>query len=326
MKVVPYEDLDAVRWDDFVARAFAGTFLHTRRFLSYHGDRFRDVSLLLEDEKNSLVGVFPAAVEPADEKQVTSHPGVSYGGLLHAGSLRGEKMLEAFDAVRNYYCTQGFETLRYKAVPYIYHRVPAMDDLYALFRQRAVRYRCDLSCAIDLWHQLDPSERRKRGLKKAQKQGVQVERGPQFAAQLWPVLEVNLDQRHGVHPVHSLHEILHLQSLFPGNIGFTVVLLDGKVVAGVVVFLTSQVVHAQYIASSAAGSKAHALDALFEHCIEDARTQGARYFDFGISNEDDGQYLNVGLYQFKAEFGGGGVVHDFYEINLRRPEATGDGP
>ena len=65
MKVVPYEDPDAVRWDDFVARTFAGTFLHTRRFLSYQGDRFRDVSLLLEDEKNSLVGVFPTAVEPA---------------------------------------------------------------------------------------------------------------------------------------------------------------------------------------------------------------------------------------------------------------------
>jgi hypothetical protein len=37
----------AAAWDDLVARSVNGTMLHTRRYLSYHGDRFRDRSLLI---------------------------------------------------------------------------------------------------------------------------------------------------------------------------------------------------------------------------------------------------------------------------------------
>jgi lipid II:glycine glycyltransferase (peptidoglycan interpeptide bridge formation enzyme) len=74
--------------------------------------------------------------------------------------------------------------------------------------------------------------------------------------------------------------------------------------------------HAQYTAASTIGNKTCALDMVFEHCMVNASTQGARWFDFGISNEDGGQVLNDGLYRFKAEFGGGGVVHEFFELNL----------
>jgi lipid II:glycine glycyltransferase (peptidoglycan interpeptide bridge formation enzyme) len=45
---------------------------------------------------------------------------------------------------------------------------------------------------------------------------------------------------------------------------------------------------------------------------------GARYFDFGISNEQEGRILNEGLYRFKVSFGAGGVVHEFYEVELER--------
>lgn len=315
LKLFPYEEHDSVRWDEFIAEAPMATFLHTRRFLSYHGDRFRDLSLLLVDGKNRLVGLFPAAVDPANGQRVISHPGITYGGLLHSGGLRGEKMFQALHALKNHYAERGFGVLRYKAVPYIYHQVPSSDDLYALFRLGAIRYRCDLSCAIDLLNRLEPSQQRKRGLKKALKNGIEMGEGPSFLGQLWEVLEENLARKHGTKPVHSLSEIARLHSLFPKNIEFVVGLLDSRVVAGVVLFLASRVVHAQYIASSTKGYEVCALDAIFEHCIRKA--QGARYFGFGISNEDDGRNLNEGLYQFKASFGAGGVVHEFYELNLR---------
>src|SRR5258706_14896772 len=85
MKIRPYTGADAERWDDAVARSAAGTFLHTRRFLSYHGDRFQDCSLLCEDRKGRLIGVFPAALKPDDPACVASHPGAPYGGLLFFG-------------------------------------------------------------------------------------------------------------------------------------------------------------------------------------------------------------------------------------------------
>lgn len=317
MQVIRYSEQNAEMWDDFVNQSLSGTFLHTRRYLAYHGERFRDVSVLIKDETDKLAGLFPAAIDPNDERRVVSHPGITYGGILHAGALRGARMIEAFAALKNYYAEQNFNALRYKAVPHIYQRAPAADDLYALFVHNAARYRCDLSCAIDLANRGEPSSRRKRSLKKALKCGVRVEKGAYFAEDLWRVLEENLAGKYEARPVHSLEEVMSLQSLFAERIRFVAALLDDKVVAGVVLFLTDTAAHAQYITSSSVGYETSALDAVFNHCIEAAANDGQRYFDFGTSNEDNGRKLNESLYNFKSEFGGGGIAHEFYEMNLQ---------
>lgn len=316
VQVLPYSEQNAARWDEFVARAPMATFLHSRRYLSYHGDRFMDVSLLVEDNKQRLVGLLPAAVDPALKTRVVSHPGITYGGMLHDGRLRGEQMVEALSCVRSYYAAQGFASLRYKAVPVIYHQAPSADDSYALFRHGAVRYRCDLSCAIDLAHRQVRSERRKRGLKKSLKEGIQISEGADFIEPLWEVVTDNLTRKYGLKPVHSVSEIMHLASLFPENIRFVVALREAHVVAGVVLFVTAQAIHAQYTASSTTGYDVCALDAVFEHCLAQATSTGMRYFDFGNSNEQEGRVLNTDLYQFKSEFGASGAVHDFYELGL----------
>ena len=62
----PYTPADAEAWEDLIDRSCNGTFLHTRRFVSYHRERFRDRSLLLEDRRGRVVGVFPAAESPIE--------------------------------------------------------------------------------------------------------------------------------------------------------------------------------------------------------------------------------------------------------------------
>jgi hypothetical protein len=311
-----YAESDAQAWDELVVEAPMATFLHSRRFLSHHRDRFADASCLILDEGANLVGVLPAATDPTDASCVVSHPGLTYGGLVHKGGLHGERAIAALEALCSHYRRLGFETLRYKAVPYIYHRAPCSDDIYALFRCDAVRYRSNLSCTIDLANRRDPSSRRKRALKKAQKHGVDVREGPECASALWPVLEQNLASRYGAAPVHSLAEIEHLHGLFPDNLAFVVASQEGDVTAGVVLFKSDAVVHAQYIAAGDRARDTGALDAVFEYAIARAAQSGVRYFDFGTSNEDGGRRLQVGLYQFKAEFGGGGVSHDFFALSL----------
>jgi len=71
-------------WDDLVRRSCNGTFLHTRRFLSYHRDRFADRSLVLYGRRGRVAGVFPAAVSPADRETIVSHPSIT-GGSATAG-------------------------------------------------------------------------------------------------------------------------------------------------------------------------------------------------------------------------------------------------
>ena len=130
------------------------------------------------------------------------------------------------------------------------------------------------------------------------------------------MLEDNLIRKHNLRPVHTVDEIRKLHSLFPINIEFVVARLNSEIVGGVVLFKTPKVFHAQYTAASEKGHNVAALDAVFARCIERAKEEGVRYFDFGVSTEMDGQNLNAGLYQYKSEFGAAGVVHEFYDINL----------
>ncbi len=315
LTVRPYQTADQESWDALCAQAEQATLLHTRCFLSYHGDRFVDRSLLIE-ENGTLLGLFPAAEHPSDRSHVVSHPGVTYGGVVHAGALRGELMLSALAAVTDHFSGQGYARLTYKVVPAFYHRIPSQDDLYALFRLGAVRVRCDLSSTIDLSHRGPVSQRRRRSLKKAQKAGVGITTGAACLPALWEVLAENLARKHDVSPVHSIREIILLSERFPENIECVCAQLDGEVVAGALLFITPTAHHAQYIASSEAGYRISALDMVFEYCIEQAGKLSKKWFDFGISTEASGKQLNDGLYGFKTEFGSGGFVHEFYEMKL----------
>lgn len=315
IKVRPFSLNDSNNWDVFCDGSLQATLLHTRRFLSYHGDRFTDLSLIIEEDEN-CVGLFPAALSLSESTVVVSHPGITYGGVLHRGGLRGEKMIEALATIKRYYASYGFEKLIYKSVPIFYHQSPAQDDLYALFRLGARRIRCDLSCTIDLQHRLFVSERRRRSLKKAIKAGVHIVEGHQHLSKLWDVLIDNLINKYGVRPVHSLLEIQWLAEAFPHQIQCVCGCVDNEVIAGVVLFITPTTYHAQYIASTTKGYEISALDRVFEHCIHLAMEKSKRWFDFGISNEDQGKILNKNLYKFKTEFGGGGMVHEFYELSL----------
>jgi hypothetical protein len=313
-----YREEDAELWDTLTAESWNGTFLHQRRFLAYHGERFQDLSLVVEDDRGRIIGVFPAALDPGRTDTVVSHPGLSYGGLVHNGALRGAVMLEVLQGISGMYREMDLRYLRYKAVPNIYHVVPSADDLYALFRLGAVRYRCDLSAAVDLDSRGKSSKLRLRNLGKAQRADVRVAFGPRYLEPFWAVLEENLRTKHNTRPVHTLEEITFLHSRFPEQIRCIVGTVGQRVVAGVVVFDSPRVAHVQYSASTAAGNSVGASTMVMDYATGQSADLGARYFDFGISNEQEGRILNEGLYRFKTSFGAGGVVHEFYEVELDR--------
>lgn len=312
--VRPYGDDDAPFWDTFCSQCRNATFLHTRRFLSYHGNRFRDRSCIVEG-RHGWLGVLAAAEHPTALQCVVSHPGISYGGLLHRGGLVGNQQLAAFQSIVRHYHELGYATLRYKAIPQIYQVLPAQDDLYALFRLNATRYRCDLSSTIDLSERAPLAGRRRRSLRKAMSAGLSIRVGTEFLPSFWPVLTDNLARRHATQPVHSLAEICDLAARFPEAIRLVCAADGDEIVGGVLLFCTARVHHAQYVAASLSGQELGALDLVFDHCIAMA-TGAVRYFDFGISNEAEGRILNSGLYQFKTEFGGGGTAVEFYELKL----------
>jgi hypothetical protein len=307
---------DVSAWDDLVSRSCNGTFLHTRRFISYHGDRFDDRSAVLENRRGRIVGLIPAAACPSDRELVVSHPGLTYGGVVHDGSVRGAAMIAAIERIAGHYRGLGYSRLRYKTVPAMYHSVPAEDDLYALFRFGARRYRSDLSAAVDLSSRGRVDQRRMRSRRRAEAAGVRTEEGWTEIGAFWQILEQNLARRHGAVPPHTLPEIQLLHDRFPDEIILIVAKIDDVPVAGTVLFWAGQVLHMQYSASTEDGRTACATDLVMEHAISLAGKQGCRCFDFGTNTMDEGRSLGQDLYQFKISFGAGGLVYDHYELDL----------
>ncbi|MCC2641896.1 MAG: methicillin resistance protein [Nitrospira sp.] len=315
ISVVPYTHARRAEWDAFCHESNNATFLHTRRFLSYHGSRFEDASLFVIHE-GQVVGVLPAARDPFDSTTISSHPGITYGGLVVSEWLTGDRSLVALERIAEYYKKSGFTRLTYKVVPYIYHRRPAQDDLYALYRIGARRYRTDLAAVIDLEDRGAISSRRLRAIKKARKNGISITKGSAFISNFWSVLTENLATQHNVCPVHSEQEMASLMESMPNDISLCVALDSDEIIAGVVLFDFLRVRHCQYIGVAEAGRRKAALDLVFDSCIQEADQLGLRFFSFGISTEHQGQMLNAGLHTFKTEFGAGGIVHEFYEFSL----------
>ena len=317
MKLRRYTPSDAAKWNDFIQNSKNGTFLFQRSYMDYHSDRFVDHSLVATTANGQWIAVLPATEQ---EKVFSTHAGLTYGGWVSDVTMTCPYMMDLFDQMLNYVATQGFMLIKYKTVPYIYHRLPAQEDVYALFRKNAILYRRDTLSVLDLRGILLTQDRRKRGAKKALQQNVEIQLAQSLSqgyVDFWQCLEANLQTQFEQKPTHSLAEILKLRSLHSHNICLHCAYLGGELCAGVVVYLSEPVCHVQYISASPAGKESGALDLLFLEIIAYYRYQDAFwYLDFGISNEQDGRYLNLGLIEQKEGFGARTVVHDFYQLTV----------
>ncbi|MGE5289591.1 MAG: GNAT family N-acetyltransferase [Micromonosporaceae bacterium] len=315
LTVQSYESRHTDAWEDLVARSVNGNMLHTRRFISYHGDRFHDRSVMIKSRRR-LVGVFPAAEDPVNPTTIVSHPGLTFGGLVHDGSIRGARMIHALQQVADHYRSLGYRHLRYKAVPAIYHSVPAEDDKYALVSLHARRYQCDLSVALNVDRRGRVSQRRTRSVRRAEFAGVSAVASWAEIAGFWEILQMNLAKRHDAKPVHSLDEISLLHEQFPGKIVLITATIDGALVGGTLLFAMGPVLRMQFTATTSHGRAVCATDPMIEHAIQLACEGGSTFFDFGGCTRDQGRDLHQDLYYFKASFGGGGVVYEQYEYDL----------
>lgn len=306
-----YEPQSASEWNAFVDESKNGTFLFDRRYMDYHSDRFADSSFMVYRD-GRLFALLPANREG---DVLCSHRGLTYGGLVTGPSATASAVVETFEAVNAYLRGEGLRRVVYKAVPWIYHRVPAEEDLYALFRVcRARLVARDISSAIMQPHRLKWHRDRRYGINRCRNNGVAVELSDDFEG-FWPVLEDNLMRSHGARPVHSLGEIRLLKSRFPDNILLYVARRDGRVLGGTVLYVTPQVVHAQYISASAEGKALRVIDAIYDRILN-GDFADCLYFDFGKSTEDCGRVLNESLIYQKEGFGGRGVCYDWYEWSL----------
>lgn len=309
-----YQAEDMELWDRLVADSRQGTLLHMRGYMDYHADRFRDCSLIaLRKEK-------PTAILPADIDSkgiLRSHGGLTYGGWLTPLShFDGTDMLDLFNAWTEWCRENNIHEVIYKAIPHIYHRIPAEEDIYALFRYGALIKTVNLSTVIDM-REIPPfNTQQKRHLKKASALNPWIHETSD-ASEFMPILKACLKDRHEAVPVHSEAELQLLIDRFPKGIRLFLAGTgpDTAPQAAVCIYDTNSVAHCQYIATSESGRLNGVLTYLFEHLIYDV-FYTHRYFDFGTSNEDSGRILNAGLLHQKTGLGGRGLAYQIYKLNV----------
>lgn len=315
MRIERYTPEARQLWDDFVRTSRNGTFMHERAYMDYHADRFADHSLLAFARSDGrLLAVLPAC---AEDTTLSSHSGLTFGGWLTAPRHCGAAaMLRIFDEMRAYMRAAGFGTLVYRPVPHIYHRYPAEDDLYALWRNGAVQDRVMPSSTIDLRQPRLLDHGSKNAVNRAMRSGAVFGPSDDYAA-FWPLLEQVLAEHHGARPVHTLEEISLLHGRFPDNIRlFTATAADGgEPLAGVVMYRSGAVMHAQYTAAGPEARRLRLLPALYA-CIAERYCDGCDVLDIGTSCEDAGRTLNEGLDAQKAGLGGRCTVYTSYRLDI----------
>lgn len=312
INVVPYQSSHQAVWNGFLRNAKNSSFLHERAYMEYHADRFNDASVLVFNN-DELVALLPA--NKKTDGTVVSHSGLTFGGLILPKNIRLTDTLQVFRGVMKHWYEREVETIVLKPIPRFYETVSCDDVFYGLFLAKAELIQRNTAITIDNRNPLPYQERRKRAIKKAVKSHVAIKREVDFDGFWNNVLTPNLLSRYGVKPVHSLEEIKLLASRFPENIKQFNAFADEKLLAGVTIYETPTVAHAQYISALDEGRDNGALDLLFDTVIKAYAHKS--FFDFGICNEENGLVLNKGLLEWKEGFGARTFVHDFYELKTK---------
>ena len=296
--IVRYTPEHKTEWNRFVAQSKNGTFLFDRNYMDYHSDRFLDFSLMFYLEGRLY------ALMPANKKGdvFQSHAGLTYGGLVMDAKTTAALTVMLFQELKDYLRANGFHGVLYKCIPWMYHQMAAEEDLYAMARTCDARLQeRDLGTVIIQRNAIRWERVRRRALKRALEAGITVERSTDFAG-FWQVLNDNLRMKYNSKPVHTLDEISLLASRFPDNIVLYLAKLHGDILAGMVVYVSTQV---------ALG----AIDVLYDRivCYD---YHHLPYFEFGTSAMPDSNAINETLIFQKEGFGGRGICFDRYEWTL----------
>jgi hypothetical protein len=308
MLLTPYSSDHKVAWDRFVAESRNGTFLFMRDYMDYHTDRFEDASLMLWED-NSVVALLPASRHGVEWR---SHGGLTYGSFIMGRDFRAQLSLLAMETTLAYLKDQGINRAVFKPVPHIYHRMPAEEELYALFRCGASLFRRDISSSLCLANRYTYSKGRKSSLSKARREGVEVGSSQDWET-FMAIEEALLLEKHGTRPAHSASEIRMLAERFPANIRLIAATRGNRMLAGIITYTTDTVCHAQYIASTPEGRDCGAVDAAVDLAIQQTTVP---WFDFGISTTDQGRVLDSSLAANKEGYGARATCYDHYLVEI----------
>lgn len=315
VSVRKYGEPDQDIWDKLIYASVNGSIMHSQKFLNYHpDDRFdRDDRILYLKDKP--VAVFPLArSRQAGKTRGASPYGASFGGIvsLSLSSLNAEMLAQA---LAKSLVADGYDTLSIVLAPACYDVAGGSSINYFLLKA-ACQWTSDKGlCTVVNLRNRRPSQSYVRNSRKSRDSRLTVVENGDVGT-FYPILRETVEQKHNGSITHTKQELDALKTLLGERMRIFLACLDGKAIAGVLVFEENDCVQSFYNCHLASHASLNPLHFLYEHII--SRYQGEKeWLDLGLS---DRVYVptNRGLLQFKEGMGGVPMYREYYELALSK--------
>lgn len=305
MKIIKYNKTYENIWDKFITESKNGNIFHTRKFLNYHKDKFKDASILIY-KKNKLIALFPAI---EFENKIISHRGSTYGGLVVREDNKLNDTLRMWEEIIQYHN----KTIEFRKCEYIFDKYPSQEVEFAA---KYLGFKCvneELSTCLDLEY-IKLTKGRKWAIGKCK--NLKIVFDDLDYETYHKILSKNLDKFNST-PTHTLKEMKYLKELLPKNYFLVTIYLEDIMIAGIwLVLATNKTAHTFYIAQNYQYSEYQPLSCVVNYIIKYLQNNNFKYLNFGISTENGGKYINKGLFEFKESFGGFGVSRFYYRREI----------
>ena len=254
-----------------------------------------------------------------------SHPGTTFGGLIVRKKFyQAGKLIDMMDSMEQWLKEHGFDAIDLRITPSLF--ASAADDLlsYVLY-YRGYQESLELSTYIDYADYKKPFESnyaqgKRTPVNKKEKLGIKGRtlHNREELANFYAILCGNL-KKYEAAPVHTLEELYDFSEHRLTNecdfFGIYMPMADGEqMIAGGMVFYfhNANVVHTQYLAAVPDEHHYSPMTFLYDYLIRTMAERGFSKLSFGISTEERGRMLNMGLIHSKEAYGSKHCVNKKY--------------
>lgn len=321
LEILPYTLEQKKRFDDFVLNdSINGTFLQTQNFLEYHPTaRFEDASLLCHNS-----GIIYAAILGAKiGDEFISHPGTTFGGpIISPSHYTGNRVQDILKTLDNYLSIH-YKKAKIRITPAIFSK-ESPDLLEYTLEHLGYFRKTELSSYTPLNSNEDPliycDKECRRIFRKASDFSIEYRdfQSIHDFEIFYEYLKLS-KAKYNVAPVHTLEELLELTNKrIPENIRFRGIWHNGIFVAGMMFFIFPETknIHAQYIATNPDFLNFQPATAIYIYAMREAAKEGFKNISWGISTENQGNFLNLSLLHFKESFGAKHSANVIYTKNF----------
>lgn len=319
-----YQEKEYEAWDKFVLEeSVNGTFLQTRKFLNYHPkDRFRDDSLLFFDKKGHLIATCPACKEMEKEKKVFySHKGSTYGGLLIGKKYYNvESVIAIIEQLDIYLKNNKYDKVYLKITPDIFSKkrsdliqfaLEYMNyqsygelNLYVPFNE----YKADILSNF--------SQGKRTNIHNCEKAGIRIQQlySQNEISIFYQILSETL-AKYNISPIHSIEELYDFANVrLRDECEFYGAYIEDEMIAGSMMFIfePNKSAHAQYLCAKKGFERLSPMSYMYYSMLKIMKERGIEKVSWGITTENCGRYLNMGLAKSKEAYGSSYLVNRTY--------------